>query len=310
MMNWLTKNWPLKVISLVLAVGLWYYAVSEEGIQVTRIVPIEIKVQNPQMSILKSSTRAVQVTFMAPRGLVSNITAEDLQAVHNISADINKSGDYSFHLEPGDIKVKTPQIRILQIEPQNIQVTLDELIVKKMAIKPQFVGEAAFGYSVKSEEIQLNPNAVLIEGPKGKLEKLDSVLTERINLVGRTRSFRQTVGLDLPANVKLVGAGEALVDLYVPINEESEEKNLEQVPVRVVQGAGRDTQVEVTPPKISFILKGSKKQLQNMTPETIFAYVDVTKFQRGEYDLPVEFFLPENVMIKGDPIKVKVSLKK
>lgn len=308
MIAWLTRDWGVKVVSLVLAIGLWYYAVGEEGIEVPRIVPLEIHVLSPQMSVLKSSTQAVQVTFMVPRGLLSDFASEDIQAMHTIDRNVDKAGDYSFRMEPREITVKTPQVRILKIEPPSVHVTLDELIVKKMEIKPQFIGEPAFGYNLRAAEIELNPNAVLVEGPKGQLERLDGISTERINLVGRTRSFRQTVTLDLPANVKLIG--EPLVDIYIPIQEESDEKKFENISVRILKPAQGPDQVEIVPPAISFALKGSKKQLEKITPEKLFAYVNVETLAPGDYDLAVDFFLPEGVSIKGDPIKVKVGIKK
>lgn len=308
MITWLTRDWGIKLVSLILAIGLWYYAVGEEGIEVPRIVPLEIQVQNPQMSVLKSSTKAVQVTFMVPRGLLPDFASEDIQAFHTIDRNVDKAGDYSFRMESREIKVKTPQVRILKIEPPAVHVTLDELIVKKIEIKPQFIGEPAFGYNLKAHEIELNPNAVLVEGPKGHLEKLDGIKTERINLVGRTRSFRQTVSLDLPPNVKLIG--EPLVDIYIPIQEESDEKKFENITVRILKPAAGPEKIEVAPPVISFALKGSKKQLEKITPEKLFAYVDVGSLEPGDYDMPVEFFLPEGVAVKGDPIKVKVGIKR
>lgn len=308
MAAWFTRDWRIKVVSLVLAIGLWNYAVSEEGIEVPRMVPLEIRVQNPQMSVLKTSAKELQVTFVVPRGLLSDFASEEIEAVHDIDREVNKSGDYSFRMESNEIAFKTPQVRILKIEPASVHITLDELIVKKTEIKPQFIGEPAFGYNLRTAEIELNPNAVLVEGPKGQLEKLDGIKTERINLVGRTRSFRQTVSLDLPPNIKLIG--EPLVDIYIPIQEESDEKAFENVSVRVMKPATSDARVEVEPSVISFSLKGAKKQLEAITVEKLFAYVDAGPLDSGNYDLPVEFFLPEGVAVKGDPIKVKVSIKK
>lgn len=307
-LNWLTKNWSLKIISLILAVGLWYYAVGEEGIEVTRTIPLTITVENPQMSILKTSVHAIQVTFLSPRGQVSDLTSEEIRVEHTIKKEINKAGDYSFRLEPGEIKIKSPQIRIIKLEPEVVQVTLDEIMVKKMEIKPQFAGDPAFGYSIHKEEIQLNPNAVLIEGPKGTLEKLDGVKTQKVTLVGRTRSFRQTVALELPSNLRLIG--ESVIDLFVPIVEESDEKEIKDVPLKVVQTAGGDRQIEINPSKVSFVIKGSKKQLEKTTAENIFAYVNAEDLKNGEYDLPVAFFLPDEIAIKGEPLKVKVKVKR
>lgn len=308
MMAWLSRDWGLKLVSLILAIGLWYYAVGEEGIEVPRIVPLEINVLNPQMSMLRSSTKAVQVTFVVPRGLLSDFASEDIVARHTIDRSADKAGDYSFRLEPSEIEVKTPQVRILKIEPQSVHVTLDELIVKKMEIKAQFIGEPAFGYNLKAADIELNPNAVLVEGPKGQLEKLDAINTERINLVGRTRSFRQTVTLDLPATIKLIG--EPLIDIYIPILEESDERKFENIPVRIMRPAGGYEKVDLEPPVINFVLKGSKKLLESIAAEKLFVYVNIASLDPGQYDLPVEFFLPEGVAVKGDPIMIRTSIRR
>ncbi len=308
MMKWLTQNFGIKAISLALAIGLWFYAVGEEGIEVTRIVPLELKVQNSQMSILKTSARAVQVTFMAPRALLSELTSEDIQAFHEIGNEVNKAGEYSFRLEPREIKMKIPQIRITKIEPETIQVTLDELIVQKLAIQPQFIGEPAFGYKLETKDIQLNPNAVLIEGAKGELERLDTVKTEKINLVGRTRSFRTAAEIALPPNLKLLG--ENAVDIYIPISEEYEEKPFENIEVRILRAVYTSDKIELDPKTVSFSLTGSKRSLEKITPENIHPYVDLTALGAGTHEVSVDLMLPEEISMKGDPIKIKATIKK
>lgn len=308
MMKWLTQNFGIKVISLILAIGLWYYAVGEEGIEVTRIIPLELKVQNSQMSILKTSARAVQVTFVAPRALLSELTSEDIQAFHEIGSEVNKAGEYSFRLEPREIKMKMPQIRITKIEPETILVTLDELIVQKLAIQPQFIGEPAFGYKLELKGIELNPNAVLIEGAKGELEKLDSVKTEKLNLVGRTRSFRTAAELALPPNLKLLG--ENVVDIYIPISEEYEEKPFENIEVRILRAVNTSDKIEIDPKTVSFSLAGSKKNLEKVLPENVQPYVDLSTLEPGTHEVLLELMLPEKISLKGDPIRIKATIKK
>lgn len=309
MVNWLTKNWGLKLISLLLAIALWYYAVGEENIEVTRMVPLKIIVKNQQMSILKTSAHAAQVTFVAPRALLSDLTREGIRAVHEIGNEVKKSGDYSFRLEPREFKIQNPQIRITKIEPEIIQVTLDELIAQKMPVKPNFVGEPAFGYKVEEAQIEMSPNAVMVEGPKGQLEKIDSIQTEKIDLVGRVRSLRRTVTLELPENIKLLG--EPYIDVYVPINEASEEKNMDNIPVKLVEGALGNRKVEITPLTVSLVLRGSPKRFETLKAEDILVFVDVSLLPLGEHELPVKGVLPEGVAFKEDkPLKVKVSIKK
>jgi len=305
----LTRDWGLKLIALILAIGLWYYAVGEESIEVTRTIPLILEIKNEQMSILEMSDRTVQVTLSAPRALLSEMTSKEIQATHEIGSDIQAAGDYSFRLESREIKLPTPQVRVVKISPEIIHVTIDELIVQKTKIEPHFVGDPAIGYQVREDEIQLDPNAILIEGPKGQLEKLGSIRTERIDLVGRIRSFRRTVQLELPSNIKPLS--ESLVDVFVPIREEFGEKEFADISVKILNLPDQKMTAELEPKKITFVLKGSQRRLEKLASESILAYLDLSNYDTGEHDIPVEVMLPEGVRLKDDlPLTLKAILKK
>lgn len=305
----LSRDWGLKLISLLLAIGLWYYAVGEEGIEITRAVPLELTVENKQMSILRVSAETIQVTLKAPRGMLSKIASEEITAQHTIEADVQAAGDYSFRLEPREIKLPAPYIQVAKIEPEVIQVTLDELIIKKLEIRPSFLGEPAFGYKVREDEIQLNPNAILVEGPKAQVDGLDFVTTKPVDLVGRIRSFRRTIELNLPSTVKPLS--EALIDVFIPIKEEFDEKEFKDVEVKVLKKPDEDRNIEVNPSLISFILKGSRRQLEKFGKDNILAYLDVAALPTGVHRVPVQFILPEDVALKeGTDATVEVTIKK
>ena len=308
MIQWLTRDWGLKLVSFILAIGLWYYAVSEESIEVKRVVPLEIKIKNSQMSLLNTSSQTLMVTLQTPRALVSDMTSKEIKAVHEIGSDVQTIGDYSFRVEPDAIKLPM-QVRVVKIEPEVVRVTLDQLIVQKFAIKPNFVGDPAFGYELALPEVELNPNAILLEGPKGQLGKLDSVKTEPVELVGRLRSFRRTVSLDLPPNVKPLS--EALVDAYIPIKEQVDEKTLKEIPVRILKSAGTQEEVQMDDPLVTVTLKGSKPQLEKLTPASILIYLDTTGLEPGTQEVPLKLTLPEGVTLKEEaPLVRRITLKK
>ena len=305
----LTRDWGLKLIALLLAIGLWYYAVGEESIEVTRTIPLTLEIKNEQMSILETSAHTVQVTLSAPRALLSEMTSKEIQATHEIGSDIQAAGDYSFRLESREIKLPTPQVRVVKISPEIIHATIDELIVQKTKIEPYIVGDPAIGYKVREDEIQLDPNAILIEGPKGYLEKLGSIRTERIDLVGRIRSFRRTVQLELPSNIKPLS--ESLVDVFIPIREEFGEKEFTDISVKILNLPDQKMTAELEPEKITFVLKGSQRRLEKLASEPILAYLDLSNYDAGEHDIPVEVMLPEDVRLKDDlPLTIKTTLKK
>ena len=221
--DWLFKNWTAKLVSLILAVGLWYYAVGEESIEVTRTLPVEIKLGNEKMSIVGKPSRVIVVTLQAPRSLLSNLATEELKAEHLIKK-VETPGDYSFRLEPSEIQLPSEKIRVVRIDPETIQVKVDEIIVKKLGIEPDFLGDPAIGYRLDPSKVQLDPRVALVEGPKSQLEKVEKIKTQPIDAVGRVRSFRKTVRLQEVPGLKVVS--EALVDAYVPIEESVGEKTI------------------------------------------------------------------------------------
>ncbi len=308
MKHWLVHNWGLKIISLVLAVGTWYYAVGEENIEVMRVIPLKIQMSSTQMTVSEISTKVVQVSLSAPRALIVNLASQDIQAVHKIGPEIKTAGEYSFRLEPAEISVPSFQIRVIKIVPEIMTVKLDELIVQKLEIQPDFVGEPAVGYKLLAEDLRMDPNAILTKGPKGVLEKMKSAKTAPIDLVGRIRSFYRTVEVKLPPGVKPMS--ESLVNVYIPIREEFGEKEFKDVPVRIVRSPTASGVVDLNPDKVTLVLKGSKLSLEKLAPETLLAYVDLADLTKGDYDLLLQVVLPENVSLKDkEPIKVKAAIR-
>ncbi|MDD5226889.1 MAG: hypothetical protein PHV97_06900 [Candidatus Omnitrophica bacterium] len=308
MKKWLVHNWGLKIISLVLAIGTWYYAVGEENIEVMRVIPLKIQMSSTEMTVSEISARAVQVTLSAPRALIVNLASQDIQAVHKIGPEIKTAGEYSFRLEPAEISLPSFQIRVVKIVPESVTVKLDELIVQKLEIQPDFVGEPAVGYKLLADELRMDPNAILTKGPKGVLEKMKSAKTEPIDLVGRIRSFYRTIEVKLPPGVKPMS--ESLVNVYIPIREEFGEKEFKDVPVRILRSPAASGVADLNPDKVTLVLKGSKLSLEKLAPETLLAYVDLADLKKGDYDLLLQVVLPENVSLKDkEPIKIKTAIR-
>ena len=306
-LDFLTKNWGTKLVSLVLAVGLWYYAVGEEKVEVSRTIPVEIKLEKEKLSIVGKPTRNVLVTLQAPRSMVANLASEDLKAVHRITK-VDQPGDYNFRLEPREIKLPSEQIRVVRVEPEVLRVKIDEMIVQKMEVEPVFLGEPAFGYRLQQDKIQLDPASVLVEGPKAELEKMTKIKTQPIDVVGRLRSFRKTVRIAEEPGLKLLS--ESLVDAYIPIQEVLGEKTLENIPVKILGTAGSFSKISVESAQVNLTLQGSPKALESVKAEDLVVYVEISGLEEGTHEIPLKAVLPEGVFLKETPPPAKVTLER
>lgn len=306
-LGWLTEQWGLKLISLVLAVGFWFYVVGEESIEITKTVPLEIIPPSEKLSVVKSSTYFLEATLHAPRNLMSAFSSVNITASHRIEGTQNP-GDYSFTVSYNDFSLPAPTIRIVRVFPSVVTVTLDELIVKKLPVEVEVAGEPAFGYRIDKEQIELDPNTVLVEGPKEALEKMDVIKTEPVQLVGRVRSFRRTIKIQQPNGIRVIGDG--IAEIQIPVKAEYAEKEFTDIPVKPLGSPALNHYPVLQTPQISIALKGPQALVDKLAPKDFLAYADVGGLKEGAYDIPVQFVLPSDIVLKNETPTVSVEIKK
>ena len=305
--EWFSEHWGLKLVSLLLAIGFWFYAGGKEMVEVTRSVPLRIETESDRFSVASRSVSSIYVRLQATRGLLSVLSSGDVTAFHRVSG-INQAGEYSFRLGPADIKVPSEEIRVTGIFPETTNVTIDETIVKKLSVQPNFVGEPAYGYKVLKDKVEMDPNAILVEGPKAKLGQLDSIKTEPIELVGRTHSFRKLTRVVLEPNLR--ATTDTIIDVFVPIREEYSDQTFADISVKPLGLPEIGSYAVLETKTISFDLKGPKEELQRLVTDGIFVYVDINNLSTGAHEVPATFILPDTVSLKGDPPVVKLSVEK
>lgn len=221
------KNWILKAISLSLAVMLWYFIVGEDQVDVTVKIPIEVLNLPSHLTISNQYKKDIEVSVRGPRSLVAELRNR------NISRPVNLSD-----AQPGTIVVKNDEnsipfpkgITVQRLQPTNITILLDELVQKNFPINPVFEGELAPGYVL--QQLYLDPDHLVISGPKNFLEKDLALETYVINLEGLDHSTTLQVHLNLaPAFLDLIG--ETVVTARLDVREKYSDRTVDNIPVNV-----------------------------------------------------------------------------
>jgi len=117
--------------------------------------------------------------------------------------------------------------------------------------------------------------------------------------------------------LKLVALVLALV-LWFYVSGESKggigfqgEKVIFPVPLRLLSPPEEEVEVNFQPDKIRVTLRGTPGRLKKITASDILLFVDVGKLDGGDYELPVQYKVPEGVRVEQIiPGSVKVTLKK
>jgi len=298
------KLWIL-IASFILSVGLFYYISGEESVEIENRVFLKI-IPPKGMTILGGPRRIVKVSLSAPRNILALLGTHKLIATHVISG-VKKAGEYSFSLREGDINLPRPDIKVVDIMPRLITISLDEVISKKLLVKANIVGEPAEGYVVDENNILKDPTAALVKGPQSRLDGKKFILTDSIDVVGHIRSFRIRVPLKYSSQYTVVS--KELIDVFVPIRQEEFKKVIKDIPVNILNAPSNNYFVTVDPPLTELFLKGSEKVLNKLDKKGILAYIDVTELSRGEYQLPLMLSLPSEISLSGDIPIIKVVIE-
>ncbi|MGA2220407.1 MAG: CdaR family protein [Verrucomicrobiia bacterium] len=190
-LQWLTSNSGLKLVSLVLATAIWFFV---KGVtsdwRIIDGVPLEIKAK-PGLTVLQTSASTINVTVRGTREDVRQVSRQDLSAVVDLTRN-ERTGEMIVKLSPRSIH-HSRRVQVVQVEPSEITVNIDQLVERELPVQPQFTGELPFGVVVG--RVLTKPETVKLRGPKVVLDSLSGAATLPIDLTGRRTSFRERVEL-------------------------------------------------------------------------------------------------------------------
>lgn len=193
MLSKLTENWVLKLLALVFACILWFFVTGEQKLERSYAVPLELKNMPAGMMVANEIPSLVDVRISGPRTLLLNLQLQDIGIAVNLK-----------DLEPGLITLKRLEerlnlpgpLKVTRLSPSYIDVKLERVVSKNVAVKHQLSGKPAAGYRVA--KVNIKPRQVMIEGAESEVAGVDSVITEKLDLTDARTTLREEVSLVYP----------------------------------------------------------------------------------------------------------------
>lgn len=232
MKRFFTQHPLMKLFSFLMACGLWVIIRGEKLKEMS--VNIPVKFQNlPAGTIMTGDVPDMIRLKLRGTKLRMAKMDDEFFAPYVINLEGAKMGQNTFWIFAEDFKIPFG-VNIDRIQPQTIHVNLAKTVVKPVNVEAKIAGSPMPGYSLKS--VTVNPTQVQIRGDQGQLDLIQSLVTEEINLDGRSVSFEG----EFP--VALRGYRVALLTPTVHVNVEIEEKvgteTILSVPIRWTEQNG------------------------------------------------------------------------
>ncbi len=174
MERYVIKDWKLKLLSLALAVMLWYvvFQIGEPKKDLT--IPVTVSHLPKNMMVTKMDPERVFVTVSGRVSLLKDLKDRDITAVINMGG--TKEGEAVFNLSKANINAPKG-IEIVDVRPGTLRISVDRVLEKNLKVLVKLDRKWRGRYDIA----QVSPQYVLAEGPRRYLEKATTIETLPVN---------------------------------------------------------------------------------------------------------------------------------
>jgi YbbR domain-containing protein len=300
-----SRNWPVKILSVTLAVLLFLFhktAMMEERFF---SIPLDVQV-NEQFIPAEEYPRAIRVTIRGKSEQINLVLEEDISAY----ADFTEYAEEDRFTVPIRIRKEGSVHQLepleLHVEPRSLALKLEKKLSKSVDIEPAIVGYPSKGYELA--QYFLTPSTVEIEGVENRLREIETVETENIDLTGRQEDFTVRVRLKSPTRFAKFPGG-STVEFFGIVEEKTILQTIEDIDLIAIDLDGR-FEVSGLPSRNSLKVQGKQPVLEQHGGQDYRLTFDCSAIEEpGIYTIEVSPDVPQGVFVLSyEPRQVTVRI--
>jgi YbbR domain-containing protein len=217
------ENSGLAALSIVLAFGLWIFVTEAENPEQTRVLALDLPVRPvnvpPDVAVAEELDTIRRVRVRVEENVVDSLTKDDFQAT--VDLDGLTVGVWDVEVEVRALTTRG-NLRIVDFDPEEIQVTLAQLLSKSVPIELEISGSPPADYALGLTELETD--TAIVSGAQGNVERVVKAVAP-VDVEGRTESFEGTVRLEprdqQGALVEDVPVDPSSIDVRIEIEQKS-----------------------------------------------------------------------------------------
>jgi hypothetical protein len=263
----LTADLPLKLTSLALSLFLWFLAAGEEP--VSALMTVDLTVQAPAGRTLVHPPEAVRALVVGPRRELLKLSASPVR-ITRVLPDSVEGDEVRVDLTPGEVELpRGITARVQDVQPRAVTVALDATEQRVVPVHPvvRITGEA--GYT--AGRITVVPGTARLLGPVDQIGRIDSLLTEPLEVTGAEGPVEQTIALDTGGLGPAVRLQPAQATVRVEI-EPLHERTFTAVPVRLPSRAAATWAPSLD--SVTVRVRGRAGRLATLQPDSVLVLAE------------------------------------
>ncbi len=189
----LKSNLHIKGLALLTSIFLWLLVVGPQRSELGISIPLQYTNLPADMEITGKWMERIDVRLRGSEAGLANLNPGSVRAVVNL-ANVATGVNY-FRINAKNVQVP-PGITISEIRPSDLHLNIETASVRKVSVAPIF-SEAL----PEKTKVVVAPAEVQLKGVQAELRKINSVVTEAVNV----EQFKKTGKLTVPVVIKPEG---------------------------------------------------------------------------------------------------------
>jgi YbbR domain-containing protein len=188
-----TRNWELKILSLLVAGVIWGWVVTGERSELMVPAAVEYVGLSRDLILVGDPVESVDLHVLVPRWAESQLT----RSTARVQADLSglREGDEVVQLTEQNVQIVSG-ITVTRIIPARLRVSLAVAAEDTVRVVAQLRGRPAPGHAVA--RVVVEPPAIAVKGPRSTITRQGTIETVPIDVSGIRGNVSQTVGFMLP----------------------------------------------------------------------------------------------------------------
>jgi YbbR domain-containing protein len=197
------RDFWLKLLSIAIALLIWYGLERDPVAEVAFNVPIEFRhpPDNLEYSVSSSDSSkrdllpTAEIRVRGPERILRQLTYANIHPVLDLkNANV---GEHTYPLAPKNIQLP-PEIEVVRVIPSQLHINFDNRAYRLVDVRPRVLGTFASGYRIA--QVKTQPEKIEIVGPAHRVQLIDTVLTDPVDASGviGTMTFNTTAHVGDP----------------------------------------------------------------------------------------------------------------
>jgi len=293
--NLALRNFWLKFLSLLIALGFYAFIHGTQDAERTLAVPLITYVPPPAQNrqLMTQIPNTISVTVSGLKAQLDGLRAE---TVGPVPIDLTDGSTNHIEFDAAMLNLP-PRVVVKRIVPSGIDLKWEDLVKRRIPVQVGFSGELAASLEVDGDPL-IDPPDVEAIGPTSLLNLIHAVRASSLDLkgVGEGELMRE---LSLERAPDLVSWDVSSVVATVRVARKSASKTFERVKVEVV-GMPRAT---TRPATVDVTVRGLPEQVARLRPDAI---VPRAEPKRDGTDLPATGSVLLDVFVSLPGLEVEV----